>query len=74
MNLTKNTYTYFILIIIGSIFYSCTNDDDCTKMVNIPKWDPIEMSFVDDFQEVSCDFEGPVDEPVNGKANKSLKE
>lgn len=43
---------------------SC-NEDDCTKMVNIPQWDPNQMTLVDNMQEVPCDFEEPVDEPVN---------
>ncbi|MCD8408615.1 hypothetical protein LNI96_11865 [Tenacibaculum dicentrarchi] len=50
-------------------------DDDCTKMVNIPVSNPSynpnnpngnEAPFIDSFQEVSCDFEEPVTEPVNG--------
>lgn len=38
--------------------------DDCTEMVNIPKWDELEMTFIDDYQEVPCGIGKPVDEPV----------
>lgn len=72
--LTKNAFKYLLLVIMTTLFYSCSNDDDCTKMANIPKWDPIEMTFVDNFQEVPCDFEGPVDEPVNEIKNTSFDE
>ena len=50
------------LIVIVSLF-SCTNDD-CTEMVNLPKWDAIEMTFIDYYQEVPCGFGDPIDEPV----------
>lgn len=71
MNFKKNIKYYLILTIISTLSFSCSNDDDCTKMVNIPKWDPIEMTFVDNLQEVSCNFEEPVDGPVNGITNKN---
>lgn len=50
--------------ILITIFFSC-GDQDCTKIVNIPKWDAIDMTFVDNPQEVPCYFEEPVTEPVN---------
>lgn len=57
---SKIVINLFFIIIL----FSC-NEDECTKMVNIPKWDANLMTFVDDIQEVPCDFEEPVDEPVN---------
>lgn len=71
MNFKKKIKCYLIFTIISSLSFSCSNDDDCTKMVNIPKWDPVEMNFVDNLQEVPCDFEEPIDEPVNGTTNKN---
>ena len=64
MNLSKVIKQFLGLIIFVFLMYGC-EEDDCTKMVNIPQWDPIEMTFVDNFQEVPCDFDEPVDEPVN---------
>jgi len=46
------------------VFFSCSKED-CTKTVNLPVWDPIEMTFVDNFQEVPCDLGEPVDQPVS---------
>ncbi|WP_394747820.1 hypothetical protein [Spongiimicrobium salis] len=46
------------------LLMNCSNDDDCTKMVNIPRFDPNQGTFVDNFQEVPCDFEEPVTQPV----------
>ena len=46
------------------VFTSCSKED-CTKTVNLPVWDPIEMTFVDNFQEVPCDLGEPVDQPVS---------
>lgn len=57
---SKIVINLFFIIIL----FSC-NEDECTKMVNISKWDANLMTFVDDMQEVPCDFEEPVDEPVN---------
>lgn len=54
-----------LLIILFMIALLSCNEDDCTKMINIPQWDPNQMTFVDNMQEVPCDFEEPVDEPVN---------
>ena len=51
----------FLFVII--LFFSCKNDD-CTEMVNIPKWDALEMTFIDNYQEVPCCIGDPVDEPV----------
>ena len=33
-------------------------------MVNIPKWDALEMTFIDNYQEVPCGLGNPVDETV----------
>ena len=49
------------IIIIS--FYSCTKGD-CTEMVNIPKWDALEMTFIDNYQEVPCGIGEPIDRPV----------
>ena len=51
----------FLFVIV--YLFSCTNDD-CTEMVNLPKWDAIEMTFIDNYQEVPCGFGNPIDEPV----------
>lgn len=64
MKLEKILKTILGLTFLLIIFNSCEKDE-CTKMVNIPQWDPNEMTFVDNFQEVPCDFEEPADEPVN---------
>lgn len=56
----KNLLFLFVTV----FFFSCTNDDDCTEMVNLPKWDALEMTFVDNYQEVPCGIGDPVDEPV----------
>ena len=45
-------------------------EDDCTKMVNIPIYNPNHGNgngapFTDNYQEVPCDFEEPITEPVN---------
>lgn len=52
------------LILIAIIFSSCSKED-CTKTVNLPVWDSIEMTFVDNFQEVPCDLGEPADQPVS---------
>ena len=51
----------FLFVIIS--FYSCTKGD-CTEMVNIPKWDALEMTFIDNYQEVPCGIGEPIDRPV----------
>lgn len=51
----------FLFVIIS--FYSCSKDD-CTEMVNIPKWDALEMTFIDNYQEVPCGIGEPIDRPV----------
>ncbi len=63
MNSRKITKHFLVLTVALALIWSCS--DDCTKMVNIPQYDPIEMTFNDNFQEVPCDFEEPVNEPVN---------
>ncbi len=52
-----------LFLFVKVSFFSCTNDD-CTEMVNLPKWDALEMTFVDNCQEVPCDIGDLVDEPV----------
>ena len=52
-----------LFLFVITLFFSCENDD-CTEMVNIPKWDALEMTFVDNYQEVPCGLGDPVDEPV----------
>lgn len=61
----SNRLPKHVLIILFMLILLSCNEDDCTKMVNIPKWDPNQMTFVDNMQEVPCDFDEPVDEPVN---------
>ncbi|CAM1369792.1 conserved protein of unknown function [Tenacibaculum soleae] len=51
-----------ILTIAFSFLYSC--EDDCTKVVNLPKYDH-NKGFIDNYEEVPCDFEEPVTDPVN---------
>ncbi len=34
-------------------------------MENVPKWDPIKGTFVDNYIEVPCGSGEPVDSPVN---------
>jgi hypothetical protein len=53
-----------VLILMAIVFFSCSKED-CTQTVNLPVWDPIEMTFVDNFQEVPCDLGEPVDQPVS---------
>lgn len=64
MNFKKKIIGYLFLTITVNLLYNCS-DNDCTKMINIPKYDPNNMTFVDNFQEVPCDLEEPVTEPVN---------
>ena len=52
-----------LFLFVITLFFSCENDD-CTEMVNIPKWDALEMTFVDNYQEVPCGIGDPVDESV----------
>ena len=54
------TLKYQISIFTVILFFSCSNDDDCTKMVNIPQWDQNTGTFVDNFHEVPCGFDEPV--------------
>lgn len=61
----SNRLPKHVLIILFMLILLSCNEDDCTKMVNIPQWDPNQMTFVDNMQEVPCDFDEPVDEPVN---------
>ena len=64
MSVTKNnTMKKLLFLFIALLFNSCKNDD-CTEMVNIPKWDALEMTFIDNYQEVPCGLGSPVDEPV----------
>ena len=74
MKLIKNITKILALTIILTSLLNC--EDDCTKMVNIPISNPNynpnnpsgnEPPFIDNFQEVSCDFEEPETEPVNGQ-------
>ena len=51
-----------LFLFVITLFFSCENDD-CTEMMNIPKWDALEMTFVDNYQEVPCGIGDPVDEP-----------
>jgi hypothetical protein len=64
MNLKKSNNYYLFFVLVFTLFFECT-EDDCTKMINIPKYDHNQMTFVDNFQEVPCDFEEPAVEPVN---------
>ena len=52
-----------LILFVVILYFSCKNDD-CTEMVNIPKWDALEMTFIDNYQEVPCGIGDPVDEPV----------
>lgn len=58
MNLQKNIKHYIILTLITTLFFNCTKEDICTKRVNIPIWDETKEIFVDNFQELPCDFNG----------------
>ncbi|WP_233884992.1 hypothetical protein [Tenacibaculum piscium] len=72
MKLIKTINKILILTITLTLFFSC--EDDCTKNVNLPVSNPNynpnnpngnESPFIDSFQEVPCDFQEPVTEPVN---------
>jgi len=59
-----------ILTLLITIISLNSCEDDCTKMVNIPIYNPNHGNgngppFIDNFQEVPCDYEEPVTEPVN---------
>ena len=60
----KKTLLLIAIVFTSAHFYKCSKED-CTKTVNLPVWDPIEMTFVDNFQEVPCDLGEPVDQPVS---------
>lgn len=61
MKIIKNLLAIAILLLA---VVGCEKDE-CTKMVNLPTWDPLEKTFVDNYQEVPCDLGEPVDKPVN---------
>ncbi|WP_157812168.1 hypothetical protein [Polaribacter sp. ALD11] len=48
----------FILILCIPLFLNCSKEDICTKKVNIPLWDENKKVFVDNFQDLPCDFNG----------------
>jgi|TARA_B110000902_G_C14071611_1_gene499505 UDP-galactopyranose mutase len=58
MNLNDFTKYYFFLILTIPLFYSCSEEDICTKKVNVPIWNEKEQIFEDNFQEFPCDFNG----------------
>ena len=60
----KRKFPLYLILIAALFLLDCSNDDDCTKMINIPQFDPNQGTFVDNFQEVPCDFEEPVVQPV----------
>ncbi|WBX70929.1 hypothetical protein [Tenacibaculum retecalamus] len=63
MKSIKKIIKILSLIITLTLLFSC--EDDCTKTVNIPKYDHNQMEFIDNYEEVPCDFEEPVVDPVN---------
>ncbi|MDN3619260.1 hypothetical protein QWY81_07315 [Polaribacter undariae] len=76
MKLIKKITKILTLTIVITLFFSC--EDDCTKVVNIPKANPNynpnnpsgnDSPFIDDFQEVPCDYQEPLTEPVNGPSS-----
>ena len=68
MKITKMIIGAIILFMTIISLNSC--EDDCTKMVNIPIYNPNHGNgngapFTDNYQEVPCDFEEAVTQPVN---------
>ena len=56
------------IILLMAIFTLNCCEDDCTKVVNILIYNPNHGNgapFTDNYQEVPCDFEEPVTQPVN---------
>ena len=45
MNLNDFTKYYFFLILTIPLFYSCSEEDICTKKVNVPIWNEKEQIF-----------------------------
>mgnify|MGYP006219020243 FL=1 len=64
MSVTKNNTMKKLLFLSTALLFNSCKNDDCTEMVNIPKWDALEMTFIDNYQEVPCGLGNPVDEPV----------
>jgi hypothetical protein len=44
-----------LIFIIIICFSSCTEEDICTRRVNIPIWNEQEQIFEDNFQDFPCD-------------------
>ena len=64
MSVTKNNKAKKLLFLFTALLFISCENDNCTEMVNIPKWDALEMTFIDNYQEVPCGIGSPVDEPV----------
>jgi hypothetical protein len=58
MNLNGFNKRFFILTLTISLFFSCSEEDICTKKVNVPIWNEEEQVFEDNFQKFPCDFNG----------------
>jgi len=59
----KKTLRILPILLLFLISTNCSKD--CTEMENVPKWDPIKGTFVDNYIEVPCGSGEPVDSPVN---------
>ncbi|MFK5959489.1 MAG: hypothetical protein QM495_11555 [Lutibacter sp.] len=57
-----------VLLFLSFLLIDCSKDD-CTEFKNVPKWDPIKGSFVDNYIEVPCGLGDPVVQPVNANSN-----
>jgi hypothetical protein len=44
-----------LIFIIIIFFSSCTEEEICTRQVNIPIWNEQEQIFEDNFQDFPCD-------------------
>lgn len=50
-----------ISILLLSVLLSNCSKKECTKMINVPRFDSTQGAFINNFIEVSCDFDEPVD-------------
>jgi hypothetical protein len=53
--LRKFTLRLKLIFMIMICFSSCTEEEICTRRVNIPIWNEQEQIFEDNFQDFPCD-------------------
>jgi len=61
--MTKKILRVVIILLLTVISTNCSKE--CTELANVPKWDPIKGTFVDNYIEVPCGTGDPVVKPVN---------